>query len=72
MKRGYDFSKGERGKFFRPDAELDIPIYLERQIAEAVREHGRRRSTSIGSLVNEWLRKDLRLESRRRKKLKTR
>lgn len=38
MKKKYDFSKGERGKFFRPDAELDISINLEPQIAEAVRE----------------------------------
>ena len=28
MKREYDFSKAERGKFFRPNAELSLPIYL--------------------------------------------
>ena len=71
MEKEYDFSKGERGKFFRPDIELNIPIYLEPRIAEAVREHARKRSTNMGSLVNEWLREDLRSESRRRK-LKTR
>jgi hypothetical protein len=71
MKKEYDFSKGERGKFFRPDAELSIPIYLEPQIAEAVQEHARKRSTNIGSLVNEWLRKDLR-SARQTRKLKTR
>ncbi len=26
----YDFSKGERGKFFRPNADLPSPIYLVR------------------------------------------
>ena len=62
MKKGYDFSKGERGKFFRPDAELNIPVYLEPQVAEAVREHARKRNTNMGSLVNEWLRKSLRAE----------
>ncbi len=71
MKKEYDFSKGERGKFFRPGAELNIPVYLEPQIAEAVREHARKRKTNMGSLVNEWLRKDLRAE-RQRRKLKTR
>jgi hypothetical protein len=25
MKPEYDFSKGERGKFYRPDAKLNIP-----------------------------------------------
>jgi hypothetical protein len=71
MKKEYDFSKGERGKFFRPHVELNIPVYLEPQVAEAVREHARKRNTSIGSLVNEWLGRDIRAENQRRK-LKTR
>jgi hypothetical protein len=29
MKKEYDFSKGERAKFYRPDAEIYLPIYLE-------------------------------------------
>ena len=29
MKPEYDFTKGERGKFIRPDAELRLPIYLD-------------------------------------------
>lgn len=62
MKKEYDFSKGERGKFFRPGVELNIPVYLEPKIAEAVRDHARKRRTTMGSLVNEWLRKNLRAE----------
>ncbi len=27
MRDEYDFSKGERGKFYRQDAKLNIPIY---------------------------------------------
>ena len=34
MKKEYDFFKGERGKFYRPDAELSIPIYLEPDVAK--------------------------------------
>ncbi len=71
MKKEYDFSKGERGKFFRPDVELNIPVYLEPQVAEGVREQARKRNTNIGTLVNEWLRKNIRSE-RQRRKLKTR
>ena len=63
MKREYDFSKGKRGKFFHPDVELNIPVYLEPQIAAAVREHARKRNTNVGRLVNEWLRKNLRAEA---------
>jgi hypothetical protein len=29
MKKEYDFSKGERGKFYRPDIQLRLPVYLE-------------------------------------------
>ena len=37
MKKNYDFSKGERGKFYRPDAELGMPIYLEPYVAKVFR-----------------------------------
>lgn len=60
MKKEYDFSKGERGKFFRADVELRVPVYLEPKVAEAVREHARKRHTTVGSLVNQVLRKNLR------------
>jgi len=38
MKKEYDFSKGERGKFYDPDAELCLPIYLEPDIADFIRK----------------------------------
>jgi hypothetical protein len=63
VKQEYDFSKGERGKFFRPGVELNIPVYLEPKVAEAIREHARKKHTTMGSLVNEWLRKTLRAAS---------
>lgn len=62
MKQDYDFSKGQRRKFYRPDIVLNIPVYLEPGVAKAVREHARKRHTNMGSLVNEWLRKTLRGE----------
>jgi hypothetical protein len=34
MKKEYDFSKGERGKFFRDDVELNFPVYLEPDLRE--------------------------------------
>lgn len=66
MRKEYDFSKGERGKFFCVDAELNLPVYLEPQVAEAVREHARKVNKTMGSLVNEVLRKNLRPYRRRR------
>ena len=38
IKKEYDFSKGEHGKFFNQDAELCLPVYLETDIAEFMRK----------------------------------
>ncbi len=38
MKKKYDFSKGVRGKFYNADAEFNLPIYLEPEIAEFVQK----------------------------------
>jgi hypothetical protein len=32
MKDEYDFSKAERGKFFRPDAQLIPPLHLDPEV----------------------------------------
>jgi hypothetical protein len=32
MRKEYDFSKGERGKFYRKDTELNIPICLDPEV----------------------------------------
>jgi hypothetical protein len=34
MKREYDFSKGERGKFYSAGAQLNLPVYLEPDVRE--------------------------------------
>ena len=36
MKKEYDFSKGQRGKFYNPDAEFYIPVYLDCEIWEVL------------------------------------
>lgn len=34
MRSEYDFSKGERGKFYNPDAELNIPGHSDEEEVE--------------------------------------
>jgi hypothetical protein len=67
MKKEYDFSTGERGKFYRPGVELNIPVYLESDVARVVRERARKKGASIGAVVNAWLRRDIRSVSQTRK-----
>jgi hypothetical protein len=61
MKKEYDFSKGERGKFYRKDIELNLPVYLESDVAEIIRKYAKRRKMDTQTVVNEWLRKDIEL-----------
>ncbi len=59
MRKEYDFSKGVRGKFYRPNVELNLPVYLEPDIAKFVGELARRNELPIELLVNNWLRKEM-------------
>jgi hypothetical protein len=51
--------RGERGKFYRPGVELNIPIYLDPDVAKVVRAQAKRKDASIEAVVNDWLRKDI-------------
>ncbi len=57
MKREYDFSKGIRGKFYNADAEFNLPIYLEPEIAEFVRKLAIEKNLERSQIVNMLLRK---------------
>ena len=61
MKREYDFSKGERGKFYHPDVEFDIPIYLDPEVAVFVQKAAASKGVAVEELVNDWIRKDIAL-----------
>jgi hypothetical protein len=58
MKKEYDFSKGERGKFHNPDGHYDLPIYLDREIADFVLKRSIERKVDRHQIVNELLKKD--------------
>jgi len=58
-KAEYDFSQGERGKFYHPDAEVNFPIYLEPEIADFMRTLTGEKDTDVETIVNEWLRRDI-------------
>ena len=60
MKDEYDFSKGERGKFHSPDAELHIPVYLDKDVADFLRKVAEQKGVEVDSIVNEWLRRSIR------------
>jgi hypothetical protein len=61
MKKEYDFSKGERGKFFRPKLKLNLPVYLDEEVLSFVQGIAERQKTDPSSVVNRLLRSDMEL-----------
>jgi len=61
MKAEYDFSKGERSKFYHPDAVFSFPVYLEPDVSDFMSQLADEREVDIQVLVNEWLRVNIKL-----------
>lgn len=54
-----DFSKGVRGKFYRPGMRIDIPVYLEQTVLDSLTEIAERKGVQLNDLVNDLLRREL-------------
>lgn len=61
MKREYDFSKAERGKFYRKGAELRLPIYLDVKLQSQLELIAQKKGKEIGDVVNHLVRKEVEL-----------
>lgn len=61
MKPEYDFSKAERGKFFRPGAVLRLPIYLEPGVQEYLAAKAQAKNIDLEELVNDLLKQEIRI-----------
>jgi hypothetical protein len=54
-----DFSGGERGKFFRSDARLSLPVYLEAEVQASLALAAARKGIALSDLANELLKKEI-------------
>ena len=61
MKGNYDFSKGKRGKFYNPEAKLNIPIYLDKDVQLFVEKIAKKRKKDPTSIVNSIIKKNIQL-----------
>lgn len=59
MKKEYDFSKGVKGRFHNLDGEFNLPIYLDREVADFVEKLSVKRKVDRSQIVNQLLRKDM-------------
>ena len=58
MPEEIDFSGGVRGKFYRPGATFNLPVYLEIQVLEYLAERAKAKGVPLNELVNQLLKKD--------------
>ena len=61
MKKEYDFSKAERGKFYQKNAEVRLPIYLGVRLQKQVESLASRTGRDMGEVVNHIVETELRL-----------
>jgi cytidylate kinase len=61
MKSHYDFSKAERGKFYRKGASLRLPIYLDGQLQKRLERIAQKKGRDLDEVVRELLTKDVEL-----------
>jgi uncharacterized DUF497 family protein len=59
MKDHYDFSKGARGKFYKPDAKFHLPVYLDQEVELQLAAKAEAKGVELSELVNELLKKEL-------------
>lgn len=59
MKDHYDFSKGTRGKFHKPDAVFRLPIYLDEEIETYLAAKASVKGVELSELVNDLLRREI-------------
>jgi hypothetical protein len=53
MKKEYNFSKGERGKFYRQNVRIHLPIYLDQESLKFVEKIAKKKKADLTSVVND-------------------
>ena len=66
MKEEYDFTGAEQGKFYRSLNELDIPIYLDKEVKEFFikKLHSNGKQFSLNEVINSLLKKDIEISNK--------
>lgn len=59
MKKEYDFSKSEKGKFFTPLDQIEIPIYLDESVRAFYASAAQSQKTDLNQMVNAILKKEM-------------
>jgi len=58
MKEEYDFSNGERGKFYNKNATFNLPVYLDPEIESFIAKLAKEQKKNMSEIVNALLFRD--------------
>ena len=59
MRKEYDFSNAERGKFYNPNATKHIPVYLDDEVQNYFAEKAKSKGVELNAMINDLLKKDI-------------
>ena len=54
-----DFSGGTRGKFYRPNIKLNLPVYLDADVQDYLGRIAARKGVSLSEVANDLLKKEI-------------
>ena len=54
-----DFTDGTRGKFYHPEATLNLPIYLEADVLSYLAEVAAKKGLPVSELANDLLKREI-------------
>ena len=61
MKKEYDFSKAERGKFYKKDLTLSLPVYLDKENMKFFEKVAKENKSDLSTIVNKILKENIKL-----------
>jgi len=64
MKQEYDFTNAEQGKFYRPIEELELPIYLDKDVKIFFMDKVKSKGFSLNQLINSILKQDIEISKK--------
>ena len=54
-----DFSGGTRGKFYRPNLKLNLPVYLDAEVQAYLANIAARKGVPVSDLANDLLKREI-------------
>ena len=54
-----DFSVAVRGKFYRPDAKLNLPVYLDDEVRAYLANIATKKGVPLSDLANDLLKREI-------------